>query len=466
MLRRIESQQPVYSHWKWEGEARQSEQYLRNICRFPLIRSPSPTHSPSTSPYKYSRATSAPPQRPIHDLSDNSDDDASSPPRQLPKTAPQMADNILQQRKPAVSQQRRQSLVMYNSDVVQPIRTSLESKPTVSAASLDSVHKSRVVDVENSPFAEPQPPPGRRQSLLARHGSDARIGVQSSEFTVNPLVYGQRIILQHINSNVHLHSHGINFIHEEGSGLQEVTGFTATDLTDPNDVWIVEACSDQLSAVGSVGNNEIIRLRHEATGKYLHSDSAFKSPISMLQEVSCTMPGDDNDALDHWKMELVNAHRYVSVDDTIRLHHVASKGKLMTVCDVLLKGHSQQEITVNIGGSNDNELWKLRTPDRRTQERRQSLAQVRRQSLIDQQLLDDLRSLSKTASKPRRSSLKPEYDNISGHSALSQTTPLQSVGFALAAPVQTPEMLLASQQHTPPAEQSSLTTVTPTATSS
>ncbi|KAF9348206.1 hypothetical protein BGX26_000368 [Mortierella sp. AD094] len=85
-------------------------------------------------------------------------------------------------------------------------------------------------------------------------------------------------------------------IHKSGSPVrrdqQEICSFGDVDLSDANDVWIVE------KAEGNSGfwkTNEAFLLRHETTGQYLHSEG-----ISYLGEMGVTAFGQRNDRNNYW----------------------------------------------------------------------------------------------------------------------------------------------------------------------
>ena len=129
--------------------------------------------------------------------------------------------------------------------------------------------------------------------------------------------------MQHVNTNVNLHSHEISY--GSGSGQQSVTGFTGGD--DANDYWAIKAaavskhlhhCLPQHSCMfalhascllltcllncctsacfNSIQDSEChqgtplssgskIRLYHTSTQKWLHSHH-FSSPLTGSQEVT------------------------------------------------------------------------------------------------------------------------------------------------------------------------------------
>ncbi|KAJ2712565.1 hypothetical protein H4R19_002690 [Coemansia spiralis] len=97
--------------------------------------------------------------------------------------------------------------------------------------------------------------------------------------TDRDVYYGSEIRIRTTHGrNGFLHSHNHAWQHEKGSGQQQITLYTHAD---PNNVWIVEsafnatvaatnATAEPVTAV-PVRSGDVLRLRHKATGRFLHS---------------------------------------------------------------------------------------------------------------------------------------------------------------------------------------------------
>ncbi|KAJ2798829.1 hypothetical protein H4R20_004674 [Coemansia guatemalensis] len=119
-------------------------------------------------------------------------------------------------------------------------------------------------------------------AVLRRTGDDA--AMISPEFqtsliggpqvkTDRDVFYGSEIRMRTTNARSgFLHSHMHLWQHEKGSGQQQVTIY---GYADPNNLWIVEpAFNTTVDTSGGpvpVTSGSVLRLRHRATGKYLHS---------------------------------------------------------------------------------------------------------------------------------------------------------------------------------------------------
>jgi hypothetical protein len=142
----------------------------------------------------------------------------------------------------------------------------------------------------------------RSPRVLTRHAPDAH----------TPVSTGQTVKLSHVWTGLTLHSHALPYTHPGTDGLQQVTCFGGSD---DNDRWqLVGATAGVPLTHGSV-----VRLRHERTGRWLHSRSGVPSPISRQQQVSAA----DDESLDTWRVELEHPGPWLA-GSRIRLVHVPS----------------------------------------------------------------------------------------------------------------------------------------------
>lgn len=125
-----------------------------------------------------------------------------------------------------------------------------------------------------------------------------------------------------LNSNVRLHSHDVKY--GTGSGQQSVTAVKSAD--DHNSYWQIKQKPNTSGRPAERGEKikcgDVIRLFHLATKRNLHSHS-FLSPLSNNQEVSAFGDNGDGDEGDNWIVECDEP--YWRRDESIRLKHEATK---------------------------------------------------------------------------------------------------------------------------------------------
>lgn len=159
------------------------------------------------------------------------------------------------------------------------------------------------------------------------------------------ICYGTFIRLQHINTKLRLHSHGINY--HGGSKQQEITGY---HIKDDNDWFIIKPAANNKAKIGDViKNGTIIRLQHWLTLKYLHSKEGIQSPILKQQEVNGF--DKENDTDNDWILFIKNKPKNDRktewiIGQTINLFHFNSQGTLHSHKHNLVTGSKQQEVTV------------------------------------------------------------------------------------------------------------------------
>ncbi|RHY24300.1 hypothetical protein DYB32_008900 [Aphanomyces invadans] len=121
---------------------------------------------------------------------------------------------------------------------------------------------------------------------------------------------GSTIRLEHVNTRRNLHSHDFSSPLSNGR-YAEVSGFGVAGDGDSGDSWIVECENAQQcqatdkdchsTGVPSWGRDELVRLRHVVSGKYLRTDHAVRfdqsncprCPIVGQQEVNAGQSLDD-----------------------------------------------------------------------------------------------------------------------------------------------------------------------------
>ena len=74
-------------------------------------------------------------------------------------------------------------------------------------------------------------------------------------------------------------------------------------VDDINSMWTVYGGLGSPCVRGrAISSGTVIRLRHAATGRWLHSHQAFNSPLSNNQEVSAFGDDEETDDADNWKV--------------------------------------------------------------------------------------------------------------------------------------------------------------------
>jgi len=134
--------------------------------------------------------------------------------------------------------------------------------------------------------------------------------------------------LVNVNSNVRLHSHDVKY--GSGSGQQSITAVKNAD--DHNSAWqVLPVKIDQVERGEKVKCGAVIRLYHLATRRNLHSHM-FVAPLSHNQEVSAY--GDDGvgDHGDNWILECDDD--FWSRSEPVRLRHEATQKFLHVSGDV------------------------------------------------------------------------------------------------------------------------------------
>ncbi|CAE7561804.1 Sdf2 [Symbiodinium microadriaticum] len=174
---------------------------------------------------------------------------------------------------------------------------------------------------------------------------------------------GSAVKLLNVQSNHHLHSHGIAY--GSGSGQQSVTAHGSVD--DQGSLWLLtEGEGSPLCEAGTpIKCGSRIRLRHMSTGKNLHSHM-FKSPLSGNFEVSGFGENGHGDTGDNWEVQCRKGPYWLR-GEHVQLKHVDTGKYLFTSpkhrfsvqnCGQQCPIMDQQEVCT-ISKSNDaNTYWK------------------------------------------------------------------------------------------------------------
>ena len=129
------------------------------------------------------------------------------------------------------------------------------------------------------------------------------------------ITFASAVKLTHKASSFKLHSHKVNYA--SGSQQQSVTAFPEPD--DPNSLFIVLGQKGDIATRGTpIPCGSVIRLKHLATQKFLHSH-LHESPLSRNQEVSAY---EGEDTGDHWKVACSKSDDFWQRERSVRLVHV------------------------------------------------------------------------------------------------------------------------------------------------
>ncbi|SPQ97783.1 MIR domain-containing protein [Plasmodiophora brassicae] len=128
-------------------------------------------------------------------------------------------------------------------------------------------------------------------------GDDDHDDDHMSEFPVVTMLSAVQLLH---SSGYRLHSHPISY--GSGSGQQSVTALKGA-ANHENLFQVHNADKEPVVAAGSpVKCGSVVRLRHVATKKWLHSH-LHDSPISKNQEVSCFGDAGQSDTGDNWRVQ-------------------------------------------------------------------------------------------------------------------------------------------------------------------
>jgi hypothetical protein len=171
--------------------------------------------------------------------------------------------------------------------------------------------------------------------------------------SADPVVRGGDLLtlVQHENTQMSLHSHGINY--PNGSHQQEVTGYWGRDS---NDFWYIN--HKNKANHGPFTNGAIVTLTHKNTNHNLHSHH-ITSPVAKQQEVSAYKGRDSND---FWRVDTMGKPN-LARNNRFRLFHVNTGLSLHSHALRLPFGSHQQEVTA-YNRRDSNDFWRIRTSTR------------------------------------------------------------------------------------------------------
>ena len=137
---------------------------------------------------------------------------------------------------------------------------------------------------------------------------------------------GSSVHLRNVETGFILHPQRI--IYGTGSGQPAVTA--ASEANNPNSLWLIkEAAGERPCPTGrKIVCGERIRLEHINTGKHLHSEKVFISPLSRNQEVSLYGTEEVEDTDDDWIIEC--NEDIIKVGTIFSLRHAETKRYLHT----------------------------------------------------------------------------------------------------------------------------------------
>ncbi|EKX46876.1 hypothetical protein GUITHDRAFT_137871 [Guillardia theta CCMP2712] len=140
---------------------------------------------------------------------------------------------------------------------------------------------------------------------------------EGQEFEV--VTCGSAINLVHVQSRYRLHSHEVAY----GSGSRQQSVTAVSFLADPNSLWVVRGEHGKQCPQGTqIKNGDTIRLTHLNTKRNLHSHF-FESPLSKQQEVSGFGDKSSGDSGDEWVVEMKDED-YWKRGKRFRLKHKAT----------------------------------------------------------------------------------------------------------------------------------------------
>lgn len=193
-----------------------------------------------------------------------------------------------------------------------------------------------------------------KRSLLLSSFILAIIAIQTSQcLKYNYVTWTSVIKLLNLQTSTRLHSHDVKY--GSGSGQQSVTAVKNAD--DHNSYWQIKP---KLNVVKERGDpikcGEVVRLFHLSTRRNLHSH-LFQSPLSNNQEVSAFGENGDGDDGDNWIVDC--DEEYWQRDEPVRLKHEATKKFLHITGDAYGRPiHGQLEVSCYSHPTQLN-LWRV-----------------------------------------------------------------------------------------------------------
>ncbi|KAI8613417.1 MIR motif-containing protein [Chytriomyces sp. MP71] len=194
-------------------------------------------------------------------------------------------------------------------------------------------------------------------SLLSVFAASAAMAAQDFviEKEFEAVTCGSSVKLAHAATGYRLHSHQVTY--GSGSGQQSVTGFNGGD--DPNSLFVVDSAfgAKQCKRGSPFKCDDIVRLNHLTTKKYLHSH-AHVSPLSNQQEVSAYEFTNNED---NWKVICNDKKDKVwKRESKVRLHHIATQKYLSASSKYQFRNPIPGQLEVcGAKSAGNNELWQV-----------------------------------------------------------------------------------------------------------
>ncbi|KAJ9077087.1 hypothetical protein DSO57_1020068 [Entomophthora muscae] len=200
--------------------------------------------------------------------------------------------------------------------------------------------------------------------LAAPAGAIAQApAVSSSNQSGGSIVVGAVVALKHNNSGRFLSSQGINY--QSGSGQQQVTT-NQWNVTETEKWQFVSGFNQpQINHGAPLNFNQIVRLRHIATGRYLHSHPNINSPISQYQEVSGYGNDNQSDENDNWMIEKFNYNGSneggtCDVSSAFKLKHCQTGAYLYSHDKTMqVSNATHAEVACYGNGNEENNKWRI-----------------------------------------------------------------------------------------------------------
>ncbi|KAI8611595.1 MIR motif-containing protein [Chytriomyces sp. MP71] len=187
----------------------------------------------------------------------------------------------------------------------------------------------------------------------------ASVAIAAQDFVIEKefeaVTCGSSVKLAHSATGYRLHSHQVTY--GSGSGQQSVTGLNGGD--DPNSLFVVDSAfgAEQCKRGEPFKCDDIIRLNHLNTKKYLHSH-AHVSPLSNQQEVSAYEFTNNED---NWKVICTDKRdKFWKRESKVRLQHVATQKYLSASTKYQFRNPIPGQLEVcGTKSAGNNEIWQV-----------------------------------------------------------------------------------------------------------
>jgi hypothetical protein len=168
------------------------------------------------------------------------------------------------------------------------------------------------------------------------------------------LTVGATLTLSHVWTGRTLHSHPAVYTHPGTSGQQQVTAFGGSDH---NDLWRIAGPHGTVAEDGrGLTDGDVVRLRHVATGRHLHSHAGIPSPLTGQQEVTAFGMDGAGDGNDDWRVRVDGGGPWLA-GSRVRLEHVATGAALHSHRRSDARLTSGQDEVTGFDGRDQNDWW-------------------------------------------------------------------------------------------------------------